>query len=108
MKVIKPFLCLDDNKKLSEIKIIDVVSNYYSLTPSQLTGNMRTSQIALARHIAMYLMRDLLDISFDKIGESFGGKDHSTVMSACKNVEKGVKTNPSLETVIKELKEKLK
>lgn len=98
----------ESNKKLSEIKIIDVVSNYYSLTPSQLTGNMRTSQIALARHIAMYLMRDLLDISFDKIGESFGGKDHSTVMSACKNVEKGVKTNPSLESVIKELKEKLK
>ncbi|MCQ2796546.1 MAG: chromosomal replication initiator protein DnaA [Bacilli bacterium] len=98
----------ESNKKLSEIKIIDVVSNYYSLTPSQLTGNMRTSQIALARHIAMYLMRELLDISFDKIGESFGGKDHSTVMSACKNVEKGVKTNPSLESVIKELKEKLK
>ena len=98
----------ESNKKLSEIKIIDVVSNYYSLTPSQLTGNMRTSQIALARHIAMYLMRELLDISFDKIGESFGGKDHSTVMSACKNVEKGLKTNPTLESVVKELKERLK
>ena len=98
----------ESNKKLSEIKIIDVVSNYYSLTPSQLTGNIRTSQIALARHIAMYLMRELLDISFDKIGESFGGKDHSTVMSACKNVEKGLKTNPTLESVVKDLKEKLK
>ncbi len=94
--------------KLSEIRIVDVVSNYYSLTPSQLTGNMRTSQIALARHIAMYLMRSMLDISFDKIGEFFGGKDHSTVMSACKNVEKGLKTNPTLENVIKELKERLK
>lgn len=98
----------ESNKKLSEVKIIDVVSNYYSLTPSQLTGNMRTSQIALARHIAMYLMREMLDVSFEKIGEVFGGKDHSTVMSACRNVEKGLKTNPTLETVVKELKEKLK
>ena len=94
--------------QLNEQKIINVVADYYNLTPSQLTGRIRTGQIALARHIAMYLMRELLDISFDKIGESFGGKDHSTVMSACKNVEKGVKTNPSLESVIKELKEKLK
>jgi len=98
----------ENNKKLSEVKIIDVVSNYYSLTPSQLTGNIRTSQIALARHIAMYLMRNLLDCSFDKIGSAFGGKDHSTVMSACKNVEKGLKINPTLQTVVNELKEKLK
>jgi len=98
----------ENNSKLSEIKIIDVVASHYSLTPSQLTGNLRTAQIALARHIAMYLMRDMLDISFDRIGSAFGGKDHSTVMSACKNVEKGLKTNPSLQTVIKELKERLK
>ncbi len=109
MEAVSDFLKANEsNKKLSEVKIIDVVSNYYSLTPTQLTGNIRTSQIALARHIAMYLMRNLLDDSFDKIGSAFGGKDHSTVMSACKNVEKGLKINPTLQTVINELKEKLK
>lgn len=96
------------NKKLTEIRIIDVVSNYYSLTPSQVTGNIRTNQIALARHISMYLIRDLLDLPLIKIGEVFGGKDHSTVISAVKKVEKELKTNPSLQTVIKEIKERLK
>ncbi|MCQ2793871.1 MAG: chromosomal replication initiator protein DnaA [Bacilli bacterium] len=98
----------ESNKKLNEIKIIDVVSNYYSLTPTQLTGNMRTGQIAAARHIAMFLIRDILDTPFDGIGKIFGGKDHSTVMSACKNVEKGLKTNPSLQTVINEIRSQLK
>ena len=94
--------------KLDENKIIRVVADYYNLTPSQITGKIRTSEISLARHIAIYLCRDVLDMPFTKIGQCFGGKDHSTIMSAVKKVEKELKTNEQMKIVIKELKNRLK
>ncbi|MFA6675371.1 MAG: chromosomal replication initiator protein DnaA [Bacilli bacterium] len=94
--------------QLNEQKIINVVSDYYNLTPSQLTGKIRTGQIALARHIAMYLIRITLDIPLKKIGDMFGGKDHTTVMSAIQKVDKGLKNNLELKTAIEELQKRLK
>ncbi len=97
----------DAEEKLSEQKIIDTVADYYNLAPYQLTGNIRTSQIAMARHISMYLIRVLLDTPFIKIGKAFGGKDHATVMNGVNKVEKQLKTDETLKTVINELKERL-
>ena len=93
---------------LSEQKIINVVSDYYNLTPSQLTGRIRTGQIALARHIAMYLIRITLDIPLKKIGDMFGGKDHTTVMSAVQKVDKELKTDSELKAAIDELQKRIK
>lgn len=98
----------NDENSLSINKIIDTVANYYNLSSTQLTGKIRTSQIALARHIAMYLCRDLLDAQYVKIGEAFGGKDHATVMSAITKVGKMLKTDESLKETISELESKLK
>ncbi len=97
-----------ERQHLSEQKIINVVADYYHLTPLQLIGNSRTGEIALARHIAMYLIRTMLDVPFTKIGLVFGGKDHSTVMNGVERVEKELKTNSSLQTAINELKKGLK
>ena len=97
----------DAEEKLSEQKIIDVVADYYNLAPYQLTGNIRTSQIAMARHISMYLIRVLLDTPFTKIGKAFGGKDHATVMNGVNKVEKQLKTDETLKSVIEELKKRL-
>jgi chromosomal replication initiator protein len=85
-----------------------VVSDYYNLTPSQLTGRIRTGQIALARHIAMYLIRITLDIPLKKIGDMFGGKDHTTVMSAIQKVDNGLKTDTKLKSAIEELQKRIK
>lgn len=93
---------------LNEQKIINVVSDYYNLTPSQLTGRIRTGQIALARHIAMYLIRITLDIPLKKIGDMFGGKDHTTVMSAVQKVDNGLKTDTELKSAIEELRKRIK
>jgi chromosomal replication initiator protein len=93
---------------LNEQKIINVVSDYYNLTPSQLTGRIRTGQIALARHIAMYLIRITLDIPLKKIGDMFGGKDHTTVMSAIQKVDNGLKTDSDLKSAIEELQKRVK
>jgi chromosomal replication initiator protein len=98
----------NDKTKLSEEKIINVAADYYNLAPYQLTGKIRTSQIALARHIAMYLIRTLLDVPFAKIGESFGGKDHATVMNGVSKVEKSLKEDRNLQKAISELESRLK
>ncbi|HAV19519.1 MAG TPA: chromosomal replication initiator protein DnaA [Firmicutes bacterium] len=93
---------------LSETKIINSVADFYNLTPNQLTGKIRTSQIAMARHIAMYLIRTMLDLPFLKIGSLFGGKDHSTVMNAVSKVEKSLKTDQSLMAAVDQLQKRLK
>jgi len=98
----------DTKTKLSETKIINVVADYYNLTPSQLTGKIRTNQIAMARHIAMYLIRSMLDVSLTKVGMVFGGKDHTTVMNAVEKVDKALKTDTFLQTAIDDLKKRLK
>ena len=94
--------------QLNEQKIINVVADYYNLTASQLTGKIRTGQIALARHIAMYLIRDMFDVSLKKIGDMFGGKDHTTVMSAIQKVDKELKTDESLQQAVEDLRKRLK
>ena len=93
--------------KLSETKIINVVADYYNLTPALIIGRNRTGQVALARHIAMYLCRDILDLPFVRIGKAFGGKDHSTVINAVDKVEKQLKSDPALIQAINEIKERL-
>ena len=96
------------SSQISEQKIINVVADYYNLAPSQLTGKSRSGQIALARHIAMYLIRNTLDIPLKKIGDMFGGKDHTTVMSGISKVDKELKTDRSLKEAVEELQKRIK
>jgi chromosomal replication initiator protein len=93
---------------LTENRIIHTVADYYNLTTQQLTGRIRTNQIAMARHIAMYLIRTILDTPFLKIGSLFGGKDHSTVMNAVKKVEKTLKLDTTFASAIDQLEKRLK
>ena len=94
--------------QLSEQKIINVVSDYYNLAPGQLVGKTRTGQIALARHVAMYLIRINIDIPLTKIGNMFGGRDHTTVMNGITKVEEMLKTDESLKAAINDLQKTLK
>lgn len=98
----------DAKQKLSEQRIINVVSDYYGVTPSQMTGPTREGKVTMARHVAMYLIRSMLDVPFTKIGIIFGGKDHSTVMSGVTKVEKSLKTNTLMQTAVSEIKSQLK
>ena len=94
--------------QLSEQKIINIVSDYYKLTPTEITGKTRTGQIALARHIAMYLIRINIDVPLTKIGAMFGGRDHTTVMNGILKVENMLKTDESLKMVVNNLQKALK
>lgn len=96
------------NKVVTEDRIIETVADYYHLTEQQIKSKFRTSQIALARHISMYLCRQLCGTPFIKLGNIFGGRDHSTVMSAVEKVSINLKTDTQLATAINEIQKQLK
>lgn len=97
-----------EKKELTVDLIKKTVADYYNLTVAQINSKSRTSNIIIARHIAMYLVRNLIkDISFIQIGHEFGGRDHSTVMKACDKVTKNMKKDMNYKKAIDELKSKL-
>jgi chromosomal replication initiator protein len=66
--------------------IMAVTAEYFNVTLDELCGPVKTKQIASARQIAMYLCRELTDLTLPKIGATFGGRDHTTVMHATKKI----------------------
>lgn len=97
----------DKQQSLTEERIIEAVGDYYRLTEEQIKSKVRTSQIALARQICMYLCRSMLNTPFVRIGKIFGGRDHSTVMTAVEKVENMLKTDTQLSTAISQIKKSL-
>ena len=108
MNALKNQSVVSDKTGLSPKKIIKVVADYYGLTRQQVTSKTRTKNIANARHISIYLCRKLLDISYIKIGEEFGGRDHSTIISACTKVESQIAKDKAMSASVKEIEYYLK
>ena len=98
----------DGKSELAISTVRKAVCDYYNLTKQQITSANRTKNISNARQIAMYLSRKLLDSTYDDIGREFGGRDHSTVMSACDTVEKKIKTDPLYLKAINEIESRIK
>ncbi len=94
-------------KELDPKTIKRLVADYYGLTVTQLVGKSRTKAISNARHIAIYLIRKHLDLPYNKIGEEFGKRDHSTIISACDKIEKGIIKDSLMGSAVKELESKL-
>ena len=84
--------------------IMKVVSRYYDITPDQLTTQKRSRDISYPRQIAMYLCRDLTGMSLPKIGQVFGGRDHTTVMHACEKINEEMDKNADLRRALSEMK----
>lgn len=76
-------------------QIVSEVANYYELTTEKLISRDRSRNIARPRQIAMYLLREEIDVSLPQIGEVLGGRDHTTVMHAVHKIEKIIKGDPS-------------
>ncbi|MEG2329035.1 chromosomal replication initiator protein DnaA, partial [Anaerorhabdus sp.] len=99
---------VSDKSGITVRKIIKCVSEYYGLTKQQLTSKTRTKNISTARQIAMFMCRKLLDLPYIKIGEEFGGRDHSTVMSSCEKVEKQSKSSGAYLQALNEIEKIIK
>ena len=85
-------------------RVQQVVCEYYKISIDDMLGKKRTYAINFPRQVAIYLCRTLTSESFPKLGTYFGGRDHSTIISACQRIEKELKTNEQLKGVIKEIK----
>lgn len=103
MNALKNQVVVSDKNGMSPRSIIKAVAEYYGLTKQQITSKTRTKNIANARHISIYLCRKMLDMPYIKIGEEFGGRDHSTIISACLKVEKQLKTDPVFKTAVSDI-----
>ncbi|MBF1355311.1 MAG: chromosomal replication initiator protein DnaA, partial [Mogibacterium diversum] len=86
-KIVLKDIYRDTDKAIAPERIRSTVASYYDIKVSDLDSKRRTAEIALARQVAMYLCRESTDFSFSKIGEIFGGRDHSTVMSNCNKIQ---------------------
>ncbi|MBR2670265.1 MAG: chromosomal replication initiator protein DnaA [Solobacterium sp.] len=103
VNALKNQVVVSEKDGLSSKKIIKCVADYYGLTRSQITGKTRTKNISNARHISIYLCRKLLDLPYMKIGEEFGNRDHTTIISACNKVEKEIKKDTNFLAAVNEI-----
>lgn len=98
----------NNNKRTITIEIIqNAVSKYYHVPLNDLKGKKRVRSIVVPRQIAMYLSREMTPASLPKIGQEFGGKDHTTVIHAHDKIKKEILKNADLKREINELKKNL-
>ena len=91
-------------KVLSADFVKETVAKYFNIDKDDLASNKRSNEIAFPRQIAMYLCREVANMSYPKIGEDFGNRDHSTVMHACKKIEKEVKEKNNTKLIVESVK----
>ena len=87
--------------------IIQVVAEHYGISELDLVGTKRTKELATARQVAMYLCREMTEVSLQQIGAHFGGKDHTTVLYAIKKISTEVEDNPDTSGTVTVLKKKI-
>ncbi|SDC40257.1 chromosomal replication initiator protein DnaA [Pelagirhabdus alkalitolerans] len=95
-------------KKITIGGIQEIIAEKYSIKLEEFAAKKRTKSIAFPRQIAMYLSRELTDFSLPKIGEEFGGRDHTTVIHAHEKITNMMAEDPSLSHEIDAIKEQLK
>ena len=101
-------LISDDDSEITASMIIGKTAEYFGITMDELTGTSRSRVYVTARQIAMYLCRQLTDLSLPKIGEHFGGKDHTTVMYAVKKVEDQIAQRRQMYNQVNEIHARIK
>ncbi|OOM75868.1 chromosomal replication initiator protein DnaA [Clostridium sp. BL-8] len=106
-EALKDIISKKQGKHVTIDTIQDVVSSYFNLRVDDLKSQRRTRNVAYPRQIAMYLSRKLTDMSLPKIGEEFGGRDHTTVIHAYEKISENLKTDDSLQNTINDITKKL-
>ena len=87
--------------------VIKGVAEHFKISTKDILSRRKTRNIVFPRQVAMYLARALTDESFPEIGNKFGGKDHTTVMHACRKIAKEMELNQKIANTIEGLKESI-
>jgi chromosomal replication initiator protein len=105
-EALKDIISNSKPKLVTPSAIKDVVGHYYSIKIEDFNAKKRNKSIVLPRQIAMFLCRELTDLSLPRIGEEFG-RDHTTIMHAYEKISTDMKINSQLKSVLEELKGKI-
>ena len=105
--VLKDIFTDEFDRPITAPTIISSTAHYFNLTIQDMRGPNRTANIALARQIAMYLCRDLTELSLPKIG-AFFGRDHTTVMHACRKISEMILRDRTIFNTIADITSRLK
>lgn len=106
-EALKDIISSTQTRSITIDLIQDVVANYYNLSVQELKSQRRTRNVAYPRQIAMYLSRKLTDMSLPKIGDEFGGRDHTTVIHAYEKISTALKSDDTLASAIRIITKKV-
>ncbi|MFQ6485632.1 chromosomal replication initiator protein DnaA [Brachybacterium epidermidis] len=106
--VLKDLLSHDDGTQITASTIIAQTATYFGLSVEEIIGTGRSRRLVSARQIAMYLCRELTDMPLIRIGEEFGGRDHTTVMHANKKISELMKERRAIFNQVTELTARIK
>ncbi|NIZ40386.1 chromosomal replication initiator protein DnaA [Entomospira entomophila] len=88
---------------ISTSKVQKIIADYFDVTVNDLKSKRKTKNIVYPRQLAMYILRQITDLSTTEIGLEFGGRDHTTVMHACQKIEDLKIIDPNIESTIRNL-----
>ncbi len=88
-------------------QLLRTVADYFSIPPEELTNRKRDKKTTLARHVAIYLLREGYNCSLSEIGRELGGRNHATILHGYEKIANGLNTNPHLSDQMAEIRERL-
>lgn len=91
-------------KIISSAYIQETVAKYFNIDAKDLSGNKRSADVVFPRQIAMYLCRNIPQLSLPQIGKDFGNRDHTTVLHACNKIEKEIQENKNTKLIVDSVK----
>ncbi len=103
IRAVRDILRAKENFLPSADTIIQEVARFYELDAGAITGQSQNKEISTARNVAMYIIREMTQLSLAEIGQQFGGRHHSTVLNSINRVEKTMKTQPEMTEIIRDI-----
>ena len=104
---LKEFISPDRKREITADLIITTVAEHFNISAQDIRGSKRNSEIVQPRHIAMYLCRNMTNLSLSSIGDSLGKRDHSTIMHGIEKVDNDIKQYEDIRRTIDILKKKI-
>ena len=100
---LNPLVKAQEERRITSALIIDFVADKYGVASEDMTGKRRSRDIALPRQVAMYICREMTDLSTTAIGQAFGGRDHTTVMHGCDKISETMEADSSFKKRVEEI-----
>ena len=106
-EAIKDIISPNQERKITLELILEIIAEHFNISPTDIKGNKRSSDIVFPRQICMYLSRDILGTPLKQIGEFLGGKDHTTILHGVEKISEEIKTKESTKQLVNTIKNKI-